>query len=305
MKIINFGSCNIDYVYALDHIVAPGETEASNNLEVYSGGKGLNQSIALAKAGGNVYHAGCIGEDGDMLIGVLKQNQVNTKFLQRVKGKNGHAIIQVSQEGENSIFLYPGSNAMITEEYIDSVLDKFSAGDILLLQNEINNLKYIVEKAYQKGLQIIFNPSPYNKIIEEIDLQMISYLILNEVEGKDISKCENTEKILTYFREKYPQLKLMLTLGKRGCVYQDKSIRVFHPIFEAKAVDTTAAGDTFTGYFIAGIATGTEMGQILKMASCASAIAVSRPGAAPSIPTKDEVLIMMETMKIRDNVTSL
>ena len=152
MKLLNFGSCNIDYVYALDHIVAPGETEATDSLHIYAGGKGLNQSVAAARAGAEVYHAGCIGEDGDFLASLLEESGASVAYLKRVKEKNGHAIIQVTKGGENSIFLYPGSNAMVTFKDVDETLSHFEKGDFVLLQNEISSVPYIVERAYERGL---------------------------------------------------------------------------------------------------------------------------------------------------------
>ena len=172
MKILNFGSCNIDFVYKLDHIVTIGETETSNSMQVFPGGKGLNQSVALAKAGMEVYHAGCIGTDGEMLTDVLESNGVDISNIKKVDEKTGHPIIQVSSKGDNSIFLYSGSNAKITEEFVDEVLDKFQKGDMLLLQNEINKIDYIIEKAYKKGMCIIFNPSPYNDEIKNIGIRI-------------------------------------------------------------------------------------------------------------------------------------
>lgn len=298
MKILNFGSCNVDLVYSLDHIVNIGETETTHKLQTFPGGKGLNQSIALVRAGAEVYHAGCIGTDGDFLIQTLEENGVDTSYIKRVDEKNGHAIIQVSREGENSIFLYPGSNEMISTSHIDSVLEHFASGDMILLQNEINNLDYIIKSAYEKGMKIILNPSPYNQVIKGIDLKMIYCLILNEIEAKDVTGASDTDEALAYFKANYPTLRVMLTLGKKGCVYQDEGCRVFHPIFKVNAVDTTAAGDTFTGYFVAGMAEGQEYGEILRIASCASAIAVSRHGAAPSIPGRSEVLSQVDLLPI-------
>lgn len=290
MKILNFGSCNVDYVYLLDHIVAEGETEATQGLDVFPGGKGLNQSIAIARAGNNVYHAGCVGDGGEFLLDILKTNGVDVSFVDHVNKKNGHAVIQVGKNGDNAIFLYPGSNNMISREQVDRALASFSKDDILLLQNEINNLDYIVKKAYQAGMRIILNPSPFNEKIQQIDLNMISYLILNEIESKEISKCENVQDALAYFRAKFPALKVMLTLGSKGCLYQDEKEQRFCPTFKVDAVDTTGAGDTFTGYFVGGIANGNRMEQILEIASCASAISVTRKGAAPSIPYMGEVM---------------
>jgi len=196
MKILNFGSCNIDYVYSLDHIVAPGETETTTTMNIFPGGKGLNQSIAAARAGSEVFHAGCIGADGDFLADMMSESGVNTKYLKKVDGKNGHAIIQVTSSGENSIFLYPGSNEMVTKEYIDTVISNFEAGDILLLQNEISNVSCIVEKAFDKNMCIMLNPSPFNEKISEIDFSKLSYLLLNEIEAKCISGSSSVDEAI-------------------------------------------------------------------------------------------------------------
>jgi len=297
MKILNFGSCNIDYVYSLDHIVGIGETETIYKLETYPGGKGLNQSIAVAKAGVKIWHAGCVGCDNEILTNILTENDVDISYLSKTDEKNGHAIIQVSCEGENSIFLYPGSNEMITKEYIDLVLENFDKDDIVLLQNEISNVDYIVEKAYQKQMCIILNPSPFNKKLDKIDFNKLSYMILNEVEAKAISGCDIPEESLIYIKNKYPNLKVILTLGSNGCIYTDSLCEFYQPSFKVDVVDTTAAGDTFTGYFVAELSRGTGYQKTLKIASAASAIAVSRKGAAPSIPDRCEVLSSLESLK--------
>ena len=296
MRILNFGSCNIDYVYSMNHIVTVGETITTHNLELFPGGKGLNQSIAAARAGGKVFHAGCVGIDGEMLKEVLLNSGVDISYLKNVEEKNGHAIIQVSDDGDNSIFIYPGSNAMITADFVDEVLENFSSEDILLLQNEINDIGYIIKKAYEKGMCVVFNPSPINEIIPQIDLSMISYLILNEVEAKEITGVSDVEEQLMYFEGKYPNLNIILTLGKRGSVMLRKGNLLRQEAYKVNAVDTTAAGDTFTGYFIAGLAMGVDDKTALMRASTASAISVSRKGAAPSIPSLDEVLRTVGTL---------
>ena len=297
MKILNFGSCNIDYVYSLDHIVNVGETETTYGLELFPGGKGLNQSIALARAGGEVYHAGCLGRDGEMLREVLRDSGVDVSFLRTVDEKNGHAVIQVSATGENSIFLYPGSNETVTEEWVDAVLSHFESGDLLLLQNEISNVEYIVKRGHEKGMRIVLNPSPFNETICKLDLHMLSYMILNEVEAGEITACRTPEAAIAFFRACYPELCVMLTLGEKGCIYADGERERYQPAFSVKAVDTTAAGDTFTGYFVAEISRGTELSEVLRLATAASAIAVTRNGAAPSIPERSEVLERLKTLK--------
>ncbi len=296
MKILNFGSCNIDFVYNLDHIVSIGETEESNVLAEFPGGKGLNQSIALARAGADVYHAGCIGNDGEMLYLLMKENNIDVSNVKRVDERNGHAIIQVSKKGENSIFLYPGSNYMITKEFVNSVLSGFSKGDIIVLQNEINMVDYIVKEAYKKEMTIVFNPSPCNEKIKEIDFSCIDYLLFNEVEGEMLSNENEPKKIISYFNENYPHLKGVLTLGKSGSVFFDKKTQIFQPAFVSETVDTTAAGDTFTGYFIANIEKGETIEKSLKIASLAAAISVSKKGASPSIPYYDDVISKIDTV---------
>ena len=297
MKILNFGSCNIDYVYSLDHIVKIGETETTNKLETFPGGKGLNQSIAVAKAGVKIFHAGCVGDDSEILTDILLQNGVDISYLKKVNAKNGHAVIQVSSKGENSIFLYPGSNEMITKDFADEVLDSFDSGDIILLQNEINNVDYIVEKAYKKGMCVILNPSPFNEKIKKINFNMLSYIVVNEVELSEISGCAEPEEGLVYLRNEYPWINVILTLGEKGSVFMNKNQELHQAAFKVDAVDTTAAGDTFIGYFIAELSRRAEYREILKIASAASAITVSREGAAPSIPSRDELLASLADMQ--------
>ena len=163
MRILNFGSLNLDYVYQVDHFVQPGETLSAQSRAVKAGGKGLNQSVALSRAGAAVCHAGCFGADGVVLKDLLEENGVDTAFLLPVPEAQGHTVIQVSPEGENCILLYGGSNRCIPEEHIRRVLGSFSRGDWLVLQNEINSLPLIVELASARGLQIVLNPSPYLK----------------------------------------------------------------------------------------------------------------------------------------------
>lgn len=286
MKVLSFGSCNIDYVYSLDHIVRPGETTEAHSVSKYPGGKGLNQSVALARSGAEVYHAGCVGADGEMLRDVLTQSGVNTDYIKEVAEPTGQAIIQVEKSGENCIFLYHGANFCVSKEYIDEVLGNFSAGDILLVQNEINNLPYLVEKGAEKGLKIVLNPSPFNDVIKEVDLAKVWCLILNKTESEGFAE----KDFLEIMKEKYPELHIMLTLGKEGSVYQYKEIFVKCPAYSVKAVDTTAAGDTFTGFFISGFAGGDGAEEAVRYASAAAALAVSKNGAASSIPKHAEVL---------------
>lgn len=290
LKILNIGSLNYDYVYTVDHILVPGETIAASGMETFCGGKGLNQSIALAKAGAEVWHAGMVGQDGEALLDTLREARVNVSFVQTIPGKSGHTVIQVDTTGQNGILLFGGSNRCLTTDYIDRMLSAFSKDDMLLLQNEVNLIPYIIDRAFEKGMTIAFNPSPYDQAVSQCDLSKVSILLINEIEGWQISGHKQPEDILSHIHSRYPDMAVVLTLGKEGVIYQDKRRRLSHGIYPVPVVDTTAAGDTFTGYFLSSLTQGKPVEEALELASKAAAIAVSRKGAAPSIPTLAEVL---------------
>jgi len=290
MRVLNIGSLNLDYVYSVDHIILPGETEATGTRNVFLGGKGINQSMALAKAGVEVYHGGLIGNGGQPFLDACKEYGVHADFIRKVDAPDGHTIIQIDKNAQNSILLFGGTNQMLTEEFVDEILSHFTSEDILLLQNEVNLLPYIVNQAHAKGMQIALNPSPFNEKLDAVDMSKISIFLLNEVEGNQLTGLTEPNDILDKLQELYPHAKIVLTLGKDGAMYADQTQRVYQPIFKVKAVDTTAAGDTFTGYFLAGLMSGMDMQEVLKMSAKASSIAVTREGAVPSIPYRAEVL---------------
>jgi len=289
VKVLNFGSLNYDYVYQMDHIVRPGETLTSSGRDIVLGGKGLNQSIALARAGVTVYHAGAVGEDGGELVNYLKENGVNVQFVRTLPGPSGHAVIQVDKNGQNSIILFTGANRKQEKAFIDEVIENFGEGDYLLLQNEINELPYIIEKAYEKKMKIVLNPSPFDEYLKACDMGKISLFIMNEIEGKELTGESEPAKILEKVQSLYPQADVVLTLGEDGSCYKKGGEITYQGIVKVKAVDTTAAGDTFTGYFLAGIAEELSPAENLARCAKASAITVSRKGAAPSIPLKTEL----------------
>lgn len=291
MKALCFGSMNIDYVYSLDHIVTPGETIASSKREVFAGGKGLNQSVAMAKAGLPVWHAGVSGNGGRLLLDTLEENGVNTSLIREEDTMPGHTIIQVDAGGQNSIILFGGTNQRVTEEYIETVMQSFGPGDLVLLQNEVNLVDKIIDAAHAKGMRVVLNPSPFNEAIGKCDLNRISLFLVNEVEGAQISGIPSTqpEQILQWFAQHHPQAEVVLTLGAEGAWYAGRGKRHFCPARKVKAVDTTAAGDTFTGFFLEGWMNGRPIEECMARATKAAAIAVSRKGAAPSIPLASEL----------------
>lgn len=291
MKILNYGSLNIDYTYSVDHFVRGGETMSSEEMHVFSGGKGLNQSIALSKSGAEVWHAGAIGTgDGDFLIRQLKEAGVNTEYISVLDGKTGHAIIQKAKDGGNCILLFGGANQQITREMVDGVMDHFEKGDYLVLQNEISEIGYIMERAREKGMVLVFNPSPMDDKISSYPLEYVDYFLLNEIEAGDICGEQGSgEELLQKLSDKFPASKIVLTLGGDGSLYRDGQRILTQGIYKVPVVDTTAAGDTFTGFLIGGLVQGLDAGEALDLAAKAAAIAVSRPGAAPSIPSRKEV----------------
>lgn len=289
MKAISFGSLNIDYTFLLDHIAAPGETITSRERLVSGGGKGLNQAIALSRAGMDTYMAGLIGEDGRFLYDVCASNKIDTSLLTVIDQPTANALIQVSDGGENAIFLFPGANRCQSEEIIREKLSGFEKGDLVLIQNEINLSEVVIEEAKRKGMLVAANPSPFDKDIAKWDLGKIDYLILNEIEGMQFTGKEDENEIIAILSARYPKMTIVLTLGEKGAIcFKDGKI-YREPARKVKAVDTTSAGDTFTGYFLReAIYTG-DIQSALKVASYASSITVSRKGSATSIPSREEL----------------
>ena len=289
-KIVCLGSLNLDHVYRLDHFVRPGETLGSESYSVGCGGKGLNQSIALARAGAPVMHAGRIGHDGGILRSALEAAGVDVSLLVEGDVPTGHAIIQVDAKGENAIILYGGANRRITEVEIDAALDAVGDG-ILLLQNEINSLGTILEKAHARGIRTAFNFAPFDpEDAKTLPLGLLSYLIVNEIEGAGVAGVAEPEAILRTLKERYPGCRVILTLGKAGAAFlSDDGVMVPVPPCPAEVVDTTSAGDTFIGYLFAGLLEGMELKAAMELAGRASAITVSRAGAADSIPFRKEL----------------
>lgn len=289
MKLLVFGSLNIDHDYHMDHIAKEKETTFADEYTVVAGGKGLNGAIALARSSAHVYLAGNIGNDAALLEKVLLDNHVDISLLNHVDEPNGHAIIQLDKKGENSIFVYGGSNQHITTEYIDKVLENFSAGDLLVLQNEINNMPYLIKTAHDKGLVSIFNPSPINDLLQTYPLELIDYYFINEVEGKALTGVDSFDNMLDEMEKKFPNSHIIMTVGAEGAYYRYKNETLFQPAYKVNAVDTVGAGDTFMGYFTYGLSQSLQPQQCLQLAAKASSITVTRVGAADSIPTIDEV----------------
>ncbi len=291
MRIYNLGSLNIDYVYDVDHFVSAGETLSSDKMQIFPGGKGLNQSVALARAGAEVIHGAVIGADGGFLTEILSSAGVDTSRIETIPRRCGHAVIQVDKSGQNCILLYPGTNRCIDRRYIENFLSDAERDDILVVQNEISGLDIAFETAHRKNMRIAFNPSPFHSDIKKLPLSLVRWLFCNETEGEALFGSRDIREITERFITQIPDGDLILTLGKDGSVFKNREKFIAQPIFETKTVDTTAAGDTFLGYFLASVTKGESVERSMAVASKAASVAVSVKGASSSIPFLRDVTV--------------
>lgn len=290
MQLFNVGSINWDHCYQLTHFVRPGETISSNHYQKLLGGKGANQSAAAARAGAKVHHVGAVGGDESQAQQLLQDLGVNVDAVAMLKGEEtGHAIIQINQDGENAIVLFAGANRGLTKTQIDQQLSRASSGDWVLLQNETNLVDYVIEQAKSRGLRVAFNPAPMDKELTLRLLTQLDLLIVNEIELRDLTATDDAEKAQAMAVEWSGKLDMLVTQGSAGVSYYRQGDKHFCPAFNVKAVDTTAAGDTFIGYFMAAKLSDLPVKQALKLACGASAISVTKAGAIPSIPAYSDV----------------
>jgi ribokinase len=294
MPIYNYGSINIDHVYRVPHLVQPGETLSSEHYQKVLGGKGANQSIALARAGSEVLHLGRYNAADQALIDTLIATGVSKQYLSTVSEPTGHAIIQVDDQGENCIILYAGANHTFTPADLASSLSQAQAGDWLLLQNECSCTAEIIELAAKQGLKIAFNPAPMNAAVRNLPLEKLALLCVNQVEvcqllGLALEPLPSLDELKDLLQARWPNTLVVITLGSKGAASIYQGQLEFVPAFPVQAVDTTAAGDTFTGYFLQAYITGQPIRAVLERACKASALCVQRVGASVSIPLAAEV----------------
>lgn len=296
-KILVFGSLNQDDVYRVEHFVRPGESLIVKSYQNFPGGKGLNQAVAAAKAGAKTYISGKIGADGASLVQELQQQKIDTTYLDQTGSRTGRAIIQVEDGGQNSILVDPGANEEIEHHQLEQAISAFDKQDILVTQNETGQTIELLRAANKQGLKVAFNPSPINERVKECDLSQVTWLFINEIEGYELTGAHEAEQITAKLCAQYQNLRVVLTLGKEGVRYQDKNEVLTHGVYPVEVVDTTAAGDTFTGFFLGALLQGKDVSESLELASMASSLAVSRSGASSSIPTMQEVLQYRSALK--------
>ena len=287
--IINIGSINIDYVYRVPHFVQPGETLASETFSSGLGGKGANQSVAIAAAGGQVKHIGKLGSTDNWAIDQLRQAGVDTSLIETTSGASGHAIIQVDAHGENAIVLHAGANHELNANDLGAALKANADAKLLLLQNECNLLAESLALAREIGLPCALNPAPMTHDINHLPLESLDTLIVNRGEAAALVGTEQVDKLVSELQSRFKHTRVVLTLGGAGSVLIHKQQVYECPAVATRVVDTTGAGDTFVGYFLAGLVAGMSDQDSLHRASRAAAVAVSRPGAISAIPTLAEL----------------
>ena len=289
MKVLVFGSFNIDRVYTLPRLPERGETLYCGNYEIHVGGKGLNQALAFQKAGAQVFAAGRIGPDGAFLADHLRDHGVDVSAIDRTAAHSGHAVIEVDPEGQNQMVLFGGANREIAEDYCDRLLAAHRDASLLLTQYETSCVEYMLRRAKEAGVRTAMNPSPFTEALRDFPYELADILILNESEGAAITGEREPEKAARELQRR-SRGEVILTMGADGALFCNGPRLIREPAVPANAVDTTGAGDTFTGYCLYELLRGAAPREALHMGAAAAAIEVTRPGAAEAIPSRDEVL---------------
>jgi len=287
--IFNFGSINIDHIYQVPHFVAPGETLVSKSLDTMLGGKGANQSVAIARAGGQIKHIGRACKNDQWVFSYLEAYGVDISNVEHVDEPSGHAIIQLDDNGENAIVLHGGANQGFEAEQLEGILSSCDAGDYVLAQNECNAVEELISLALAKGLKVALNPAPMTDSIRSLPLDRLEVLIVNQGEAQALCAKQGLDDVISAMSTQLPNTCVVITLGGDGAVLISNGSVTKAQAAAAEVVDTTGAGDTFVGYFLAGLVDGMTDIEALKRACTAGALAVENLGAIQSIPTLEQV----------------
>ena len=296
-KIIVVGSSNTDMVVKVPHIPAPGETVMGSELLTIQGGKGANQAVSAARAGGDVVFIACVSDDtfGTESIENYKKDGIDTSFIKVKPGMHsGVALINVAEDGENSIAVAPGANSHLLPEDITRAKDVFAGAGAILVQLEIpiETVSAVSRIAEELGIPMILNPAPGAKLPSEL-LKKVSIITPNETEAALLTGTRevNDDTIPVMAKELYDLgiETVILTLGSRGVFLLNSEFQGMIPGYRVKAVDTTAAGDVFNGALATALSGNKTVRQAIDFAQRAAAISVTRMGAQPSAPHFDEI----------------
>lgn len=283
MTIWNLGGINADHIYTVPHIPAPGETLDAGSLRAFLGGKGANMSVAAARAGAHVRHIGAVGKDGRWAVERLMEYGVDTREIQDSTVNTGHAIIMVAPDGENAIMVYPGANRNIAEYGLNKSLTRAKTGDWFICQNEVNLQEQAAALAKDMGLKVGYAAAPFDADVTAKVLPFLDFLILNEIEAQQLERATGQGPADLAVHD------VVVTKGAKGADWFGPSGPVSIPAHQVMPVDTTGAGDTFTGYTLACLDRGQPMEQALRTATKAAALMVMRQGTADVIPDLAEV----------------
>ena len=291
-RIVVVGSINMDLVVRSPHLPLPGETILGSGFNTFPGGKGSNQAVAAARLGAPVAMIGCVGQDafGDAMLETLEADQVDVSGIRRDDGApTGVALITVDDRGENTIVVASGANMRITPEDVEAHEALFANASVLLLQLEIPLAasRRAMDLALRHGLKVVLNPAPAQPLSAEF-LSGVDVLVPNEGELLRLSGEQKMEAAVQRMWASGVG-SLLVTLGEKGALLVNQAGELRVPAFPVKAVDTTAAGDAFLGAFAVSLAGGLPAEQAARWACAAAAIAVTRPGAQPSLPRRPEV----------------
>ena len=289
-----FGSLNVDYVFQVAQLPAPGETVLAANMEVLPGGKGGNQALAAARAGAKVHMAGAVGKDGAALLDALRGAGVDTNGVMELDSASGHALIQVDSQGRNAIVIHPGTNRSVPQNHWQSMLDSMRVGDWLLLQNETNDVGEVLTFGKQRGIKMAVNLAPADDRISDYPIQHAALLIVNEIEAMALAAKSTVKSAFVELCQRYPETDIVLTLGGEGlwCASANQPGILLLDSYRVEPVDETAAGDAFIGYLMAAVLAEKSLSASLIEASAAGALAVTKAGAASSLPRLDDVEAM-------------
>lgn len=294
MNILNFGKLSVERIYSAESLDLSENITEISALQTFAGGRGLNISVALSRAGASkIHHAGFVGIGGEFLRDALKNSGVNTVNIKAIDEPTAHSVVLLGENGGFKKLSFGGTNLSVTKAFADTVLSRFSAGDMLIIDDGISEFDYIITEAQGMGMKIFFTPEA---IMSHVDFNLLDYVFLSEEQAKAVSGKSKREEIIRFFKGNYERLRVLIDFSEKGFIYIDKTQTLFQSAFVTEQVDLTAATDTFTGYFIASVIKNRKAKEALRLASAAKALSVSKKGAAISIPYESELLSVINSL---------